>query len=172
MINESETIKLPSGYTIHLSRDVYDECFLNYDDMKLSIFYNMMDSGHYFPQIMQFIFAMIGICSGYTSFLEILYLNLIFGIGNMILWYLFKLFILPGINTICSLIGQTVFRFKINWVAIIAVSLFVINDWKVILYSAICAAGTSLIKVVLFTKLSSVKYNDKIACRVSRYITR
>lgn len=171
MINETEPIKLPSGYTIHLSQDVYDECFLNFDDMKLSIFYSMMDSGHYFPQIMQFIFAMIGICSGYTSFVEILCLNLIFGIGNMILWYLCKFYILPGINTICSLIGQTIFRFKLNWAAIIAVSLFVINDWKVIMYSVAGAAITSLIKVFMFTWLSNVKYNDKIACRVFRFKT-
>ena len=172
MENKTETIKLPSGRTIALSQDAYSECFLNFDEWKESIFYSIMDSGYYFPQIMQFIFAMIGICNGYTSFVEILCLNLIFGIGNMILWYLFKLFWLPGINTICSLIGHTVFKFKLNWVAIGIVALLVANDWKVILYSAAGAAITSLVKTFLFTRLSSVRYNDKIACIVLRFRTR
>lgn len=171
MNNENEPIRLPSGYTIYLSQHVYYEHFSNFDAMQTTIFYSMMESGHYFPQIMQFIFVMIGLCSGYASFADILILNLMFGIGNMILWYLLKLYKIPGINTICDIIGKTLLRVKANWLAIIIVALFIISDWEIIPYSMISAAITSFIKVLMFTWLSNEKYNDKVAYRVSRFKT-
>ena len=141
------------------------------DEAKETIFYSMMESGHYFPQIMQFVYVMIGICRGNTSFVDILISNLVWGTGYMILWYLLKMYMLPGINTVCSFIGGTIFKFRINWVAIIIAALFVINDWKALLYCIIAAALTSFVKVLMFTWFSNVKYNDKVAFRVSRFRT-
>lgn len=171
MNNETEPIRLPSGYIVHLSQDIYAAYYLNFDEAKETLFISMMESGHFFPQIMQFIYVMIGICSGHTSFIDILISNLWWGVGNMILWYILKMYKIPGINTVCTLIGQTVFRFKINWLSIVIVALLIINDWKIILYCMIAAAITSLIKVLMFTWLSNKNYNDKVAYRVSRFRT-
>lgn len=171
MNKETEIIKLPSGYIINLSQDIYANYFLDFDEAKETIFYAMMQSGHYFPQIMQFIFVTVGLCTGHASFTSVMLSSLLFGVGNMILWFLLKLHMLPGINVICTVIGGTFFKFKIHWIATIAIALFLVGDWKVILYYIAASLLTGLIKTLLFTKLSNIKYNDRIAVRVSHFKT-
>jgi len=171
MNKETEIIKMPSGHIINLSQDVYADCFLNFDEAKETIFYAMIQSGHYFPQIMQFIFVMVGLCTGHASFGSVVLFSLLFGTVSMILWFLLKLHMIPGINVLCTVIGGTFFRFKIHWIAIIAVALLFVGDWKVILFYIAASLLTGFIKTILFAKLSNTKYNDSIAVKVSRFRT-
>ena len=171
MYDNTEIIKMPSGYLIKLSTSVYADYFLSFNEAQEILFYNFMQSGHYFPQIMQFIFVIIGLCTGYTSFGSILLFSLSFGIVSMILWFLLKLHIIPGINVLCNFFGQILFKFKMHLIVVIILAFSVADDWKVILYYIAASLLTGLITIVLFSKLSTVKYNDRIAIMVSQFNT-
>lgn len=171
MDNEKVCIKLPSGCNVVLSEKVHDECYCNFDDKKDFIFGIMINSGQYFPQIAQFVYVLISICKGYTSFKDIFLCNLLAGTWWTAFWFLFKLYKTPGINSICCFIGGNIFRFFLHFIAIAAVSLFVVGDWKVILYCLVGGFVTSIVKSILFVKFSSVKYNDEVATYVSKFRT-
>ena len=83
-------VKLPSGYNVDLSENIFEESYSNFSESKFFSFNNFINSGLYFPQIIQFITVMFYICSGYTSFKEILLCNLIAGVGYTIIWYVLK----------------------------------------------------------------------------------
>lgn len=169
--NEKVRIKLLSGLNVDLSAKVHDECYCNFDEAKYFTFSNIMNSGQYFPQIVQFICVMICICSGRISFWEILLSNLLSGIIFTVIWYAFKLYIIPGINFISCLIGGNIFRLFLHFIVIAVVSIFVIGDWKVIIFCLIGGFITQLIKSILSAKFSSVAYNDEVAIYVSKFKT-
>lgn len=168
---EKVRIKLPSGCNVDLSQDVYDECYCNFNESKYFTFNNIINSGLYFPQIMQFVFVMICICKGNTSLKDIFFCNLFNGVWFTLAWFLLRLYFIPGINFISCFIGGNIFRFFVHFVAIAIVSLFVIEDWKVILYCLLGGIATSIVKTILFAKLSTVKYNDAVAIYVSKFRT-
>lgn len=163
-------IRLLSGCNVGLSVKVHDECYCNFDKNQYFRFSNIINSGLYFPQIMQFISVLICICNGYTSFVDVFLCNLIFGTGYTVSWYLLKLYkVIPGISLISCFIGGNIFRYFLHFVVIGIVALFVIGDWKVILY---CLAGgfvTIIVRTILFAKFSTVKYNDEAAIFVSEF---
>ena len=114
---------------------------------------------------------MICICKGNTSFRDVFLCNLFNGTWFTVAWYLLKLYRIPGINFISCFIGGNIFRYFLHFVVIAIVSLFVIGDWKVILY---CLAGgfvTNIVRTFLFATFSTVKYNDGVAIYVSKFRT-
>ena len=165
---QTVTFRLPSGCNVELSEKVHDEIFANYDESKYFSFNNIINSGLYFPQIMQFATVMYYICSGHTSFKEIFLCNLIMGIGYTLLWYICKLYKTPGINFISCLIGGNFFRFFLHFIPIIIVAIFVVKKWEIIIYCVIGGLITQLIKSFLFVRFSNVKYNDEVATYVSK----
>lgn len=172
-MRDEETVrtKLLSGTNVELSGKVYDECYLEFDEEKYFCFSNMINSGLYFPQIVQFIYVMIGICKGHTSFKDIFLCSLLSGCFYTILWFLVKLYKTPGINFISCFIGSYVFKYFIHFIVIAIVSLTAMNDWKIIVYCLITGCITSIIRSFLFVKLSTVKYNDEVAIYVSKFKT-
>ena len=170
-MNREEYIKLSSGLNIALSEKVYDECYLNFDEPKYYIFSNMISSGQYFPQIMQSIFIIISIFKGHTSFKDVFLCSLLSSVFFTLLWFLFKLYKTPGINSICCLLGGTVFKF-LPLVVIAIASLAVIGDWKIIIFYLISSFVTIIVWSILFAKLSNVKYNDEVAIYVSKFKTK
>lgn len=169
---ETVTVKLLSGTNVEISVDVHDECYRYFEETKYSSFSNIINSGLYFPQIMQFIYVITGICKGRTSFKDIFLASLLTGVFYTILWFWAKIYrLIPGINFICSLMGATIFKYLLHFVVIAVVALAVIGDWKIIVYCLICGIITSLIRSFLFVKLSTVKYNDEVAIYVSKFKT-
>lgn len=165
-----EYIKLSSGLNIALSDKVYAECYLNFDEPKHHIFSNMISSGQYYPQIMQSIFIMVGIFKGQTSFKDVFLCSLLSCVFFTLLWFLFKLYKTPGINSICCLFGGTVFKY-LPFLIIVIASLAIIGDWKIIIFYLISSFVTIIVWSILFAKLSNVKYNDEVAIYVSKFKT-
>lgn len=169
-VEENVRIKLLSGISVELSEKVYTECFLDFDEPKYRIFSNMISSGQYYPQIMQSIFVMIGIFKGLTSFKDIFLCSLLSCVFFTIIWFLFRLYKTPGINTICCLLGGTVLKY-LPFVIITIVSLAAMDDWKIIIFYLISSFVTIIVWSILFARLSNVKYNDKVAIYVSKFNT-
>lgn len=166
---EKVRVKLLSGLNVDLSVKVHDECFRYFDEAKYASFSNMMNSGQYFPQIIQFIMVISCILKGRPSFLDILLCNLIFGAGYTILWYLLKLYKLPGLAFISCLIGATIFRLYLHFIVIAVVSLFTVGNWKIILYCIISGFITQFVKSFLCSTFETVKYSDEVAMYVSKF---
>lgn len=163
MQNENVRVRLPSNCNVDLSKSVYEECYCNFTERQFSLFNNIINSGLYFPQIVQFAYVMIGICKGNTSFKEIFLCNVLSGTIFTLCWFLGRLYTIPGLSYLSCFIGSYIFRLFLHFIPISIVSLFVIKDWKVILYCLVCGLVTTLIKTILFSTLSTVKYNDKAA---------
>lgn len=170
-VEENVRIKLLSGLNVDLSEKVYTGCYLEFDEIKYYSFSNKINSGQYFPQIMQFIFVMIGIFNGHTSFKDIFLCNLLTGVFYTITWFLLKSYKIPGIDFISCLIGGTIFRYFLHFVVIAIVSLAVIDNWKIIIYCLIGGFFTSIVTSILFVRFSTVKYNDEVAIYVSKFKT-
>lgn len=75
--NENVRIRLLSGCNVDMSEKVHDECYCNFDETKYFSFSNIINSGLYFPQIMQFILVLVFMFAEKTSFLELFLCNLI-----------------------------------------------------------------------------------------------
>ena len=166
---EIVSVKLPSGLNVQLTEEIYDKCFCDFDEMKYFSFNNFINSGLYFPQILQFLTVLFYICSGYTSFKEIILCNLIMGIGYTLLWYIFKFYKIPGLSFISCLIGGNIFRFFLHYLVLIIVCIFYIKKWEAIIFCIFGGFITTLIKSFLVAKLSSVKYNNEVAIYVSKF---
>ena len=145
---------------------------MNFDEAKYLIFTSIINGGLYFPQIVQFIAVIIAICNGHTSFKDILFYNLYWGIGATLAWYAFKLHrFIPGINTLCFVLGTTVFKYFIHLIIIAIVSTAVLGDWKIFLYCLIGGLITRIISIIIFSLLKNKKYCDKVAIYVSKFKT-
>lgn len=170
MINERELIHLPSGRKIPVSSSVYDNYFSRFTEYQYFYFNTLMNSALYFPQIIQFIFVMICICSGIPSFGDVFICYLFWGVVPTFAWFFLKLHkFIPGICYVSCLIGGNIFRYQLHYIAIILVSLLVTEDWSVIFY---CLAGgiiTGIIRSLLVGLLSTVKYNDSAVIFASRF---
>lgn len=166
---EKARIRLQSGLNVDLSDSVHDECYRYFDDFKYAAFSHAIDSGQYFPQIVQFAMVMGSILKGHTSFRDIFLCNMIYGAGYTLLWYWLKLYKLPGLSFFSSLIGGSIFRLNLHFVAIAIVALLVVKDWRVILYCVACGFITQIVKSFLQANLSTVRYNDEVAVYVSKF---
>ena len=167
--NENLRIRLLSGWNVDMSEKVHDECYCNFDEKKYCSFSNIINSGLYFPQIMQFILVLVFMFAKKTSFLELFLCNLISGIIFTIMWFKIKLYKIPGINFISCFIGGNILRFFLHFIVIGIISLFILKDWKIILFCLIGGFVTTIVKSFLFANLSNVKYNDEVAIYVSKF---
>ena len=169
--DEMVRIKLQSGCNVNLSIQAHDEYYCEFDESKYFSFSNIINSGLYFPQIMQFVCVMICIITGHVSFVEIFICNLTAGIGFTVAWFMLKLYKLPGINFLSCLIGGNIFRFFLHFIVIAIVSFFLMRDWKIFLFCLLGGLVTVLVRSFLFSLFSSVKYNDEVVKYVSRFKT-
>ena len=143
-MNDTIGIKLPSGNNVTLSTKVYNEYLLGFNDIQFDLFNNCMNGAQYFPQIIQFIVVMYSVYMGYTSFTDVLLVSLITGGFGCILWHILKLYKIPLLPFVSCLIGQTVFRLFLHFIAIAIVALAVVEDWKIILFCAIAGLITQV----------------------------
>lgn len=163
-----ETVRLQSGCIVDMSVDVYDEQYLGFTASQYFSFNNHINAGLYFPQICQFIAIMVAICSGATSFSEILCWNLS-GILFMLAWFWLRLHKFPGLAFLSCLLGGNIFRLFLHFIPITCVAFFLAKDWRVLLFCIVGGVITSVVKTFLFVKLSRVSYNDEIVRYISRY---
>lgn len=167
--NKEEIVNLPSGLNISISTDTYDNHF-EFTPYQLSSFDDKINAGNYFPQIMQFIAVVSVILNGKTSFREILLCNIIFGIGNMLLWFWGRFYKTPLFSFVSCLIGRVFFKFSLHYVVIAVIAFFVVKDWKVLLFCVISGIITYILKLLLFSHfLNKTKYNDEVVRYVSGY---
>lgn len=171
MENEKVRVDLPSKIYLTLSDSIYSECYCNYDEAKWFSFNNKINAGSYFPQIMQFIFVLVSILNGRTSWHEIILCNLIVSCIFTTIWYLFKFYRLPGLSFISCFLGGNIFRYFIHFVPLGIVSFFVLKDWKVFLFCVLGGIITNIVWTILYGVFATTKYNDEVARYVSRFRT-
>ena len=167
MYNETVNVQLPSGCNIPLSEDVYKNFYSDFSKWEWLKFNHIINSGIYFPQIMQFILTLTLIIRNDTSFSSVLLYNLVGGIGFTIVWFLLKLYRIPGISFISCLIGGNVFRYYIHFVIIAIVSIFIMEEWIIILFCIVGGVLTQIVKTFLFALFSNSRYNDDVVHHVS-----
>ena len=168
-MEEQVKVEMPSSLHVRLTRLVYDECYCNFNESKWFCFNNFMNAGLYFPQIAQFITVLIAILNGKTSWSDIILCNLVAGVGYTILWYIFKFYKIPGLSFISCFLGGNIFRFFIHFIPLGIISLFVVKDWKVLLFCVVGGLITSIVKTILYGFLATTKYNDEVARYVSKF---
>ena len=171
MENEKVRVDLPSKIYLTLSYNVYSECYCNFDDAKWFSFNNFINAGSYFPQIMQFIFVLVSILNGRTSWHEIILCNLIVSCAFTAIWYLFNFYRLPGLSFISCFLGGNFFRYFIHFVPLGIVSFFVLKDWKVFLFCILGVIITNIVWTILYGVFATTKYNDEVARYVSKFRT-
>ena len=167
MRNDVEQIKLSNGATTILSRNVYCNVYLEFDEWKESFFGMMIHNGVVFPTIIQYIYVIFSLCTGHTSFRDIMLITISSGVFYMLMWYLIKMHRWP-INSICFVIEHIILKFRLQWIPIILISLAVVRDWKTILYCVIAAIISCALRMIMFMLLSNVRYNNKVAIYVSK----
>lgn len=167
--DEKEIVRLPSGCNVVMSIDSYDNHYCNFTESQFLSFNNFINAGLYFPQIMQFVAVIVAILNGRTSWKEILLCNLISGIVFMLTWFWGRLYKIPGLSFISCLLGGNIFRFFLHFIPIAVIAFFVVKDWKVLLFCAIGGIITTIVKTILFARLSNDKYNDEVVRYVSGF---
>ena len=167
--DEKVKIKLPSGYNVDMSVEAHDNHFRYFTESQYFSFSNFINAGLYYPQIMQYIAVIAAILNGRTSWSDILLCNLISGIVFTLTWFWGHLYKIPALSFVICLIGSYFFRFFLHYIVIAVIAFFVVKDWKVLLFCAICGIITSIIKTILSTLLSNVKYHDEVVRYVSGF---
>ena len=168
-INETEIVSLPSGFKAPMSVHMHDNYYCDFTESQLLSFNNYINAGSYFPRIAQFVLVLIAIMNEKTSGKEILICSIAGGIVFTLIWFWGKLYKIPALGFMSCLIGGNVFRYFLHFIAIVVISLFVLKDWKVILFCAIGGIISSIIRPLLFGRLLSVKYVDDVVRYVSRF---
>ncbi len=167
--DEKAIIKLPSGCNVVMSIDSHDNHYCNFTESQFFSFNNFINAGLYYPQIMQFIAVIVAILNGRTSWIEIILCNLISGIVFMLTWFWGHLYKIPALSFVSCLIGGNIFRFFLHFVVIAIIAFFVVKDWTVLLFCVIGGIITTIVKTILFSLLSNVKYNDEVVRYVSGF---
>ena len=162
-------VDMPSSLHVTLSQSVYDECYCNFNETKWRSFNNFLNAGLYFPQIVQFVTVLVSILNGRISWSEIILCNLVAGTGYTIIWYVFRFYKIPGLSFISCLLGGNIFRLFIHFIPLGIISLFVLDDWTILLYCVIGGVITTIVKTILYGFLATTHYNDKVARYVSKF---
>lgn len=162
-------VEMPSSLHVRLTQSVYDECYCNFDEIKWLSFNNFMNAGLYFPQILQFVAVLVAIFNGKTNGLDIVICNLVAGAGYTILWYILKFYKIPGLSFISCLLGGNIFRFYVHFIPLGIISIFILKDWKVLLFCVVGGVITTIVKTILYGILATTKYNDEVARYVSKF---
>ena len=171
MEDKKVRVDLPSKIYVTLSENVYDECYCNFEETKWFSFNNFINAGLYFSQIAQFIIVLISILNGHTSWSDIILANILFGAFFTFIWYVFKFYKIPGLSFICCFLGGNLFRFYVHFIPLAIISLFVIKDWKILLFCIVGGIIAQIVKTILYGLLATTKYNDEVAKYVSRFKT-
>lgn len=166
---ENVLFRLPSGCTVELSEKVHNDFYSNFTDSQYFAFNNIINSGLYFPQIMQFICVIIFMFTSRNSFLELFLCNLFSGIFFTIVWYKLKMYKIPGINFISCFIGGNFFRFFLHIVLILILSVFIIEDFKIFIFCLLGGIVTQIIKSILFVRYTNVEYSDNAVKYISKW---
>lgn len=111
MYNNIAMVQLTPKLSISISEDARKACYCNFTEAQVLRFTSIICNGLSFPQIIAFVFSVIAIFYGETSFIDLLLCNLIASVGFTLIWYLIKLYKLPGINFLCSFINSILFHF-------------------------------------------------------------
>lgn len=167
MDNEKVRIRLQSGLNVDLSAKVHDTVYCNFSDSKDYCFEHIMNAGYYFPQIVQFIMIINSIFMGHDSFKDILICGVFSSVFYTVIWYVFRMYMLPGIAFLSCLIGAYIFKLHLHFIVYAIVALFKAGNWKIILYCMVIGLITRFIRSILVVALSTVKYNDEAAVYVS-----
>ena len=120
-------------------------------------------AGEYFPQIMRFAATLILLLYGKFDFVSIFLTNVCVEVISTLIWFALPIYKIPAVSLIFSLIGQTVFRFFIHFIAIGVFSFTIFNDWKIILFSIISGIVASVLNSLIFGYRFSAKRNNDIA---------
>ena len=169
-MHDIEFVQVSPSRRIALSSRVYCDTFLNFTPYQEFYFGTAIKSGLFFPQILQFIFVMICVCRNFPTFGEVFLCNLYWCIFGTFAWYLLKLHkFLPGVCTISCFFGEIIFKFKLHYIAIILVSLLVAEDYLIIFYCLASGFIAGLVRFLLVSLLSTVRYNDDVAIYASRF---
>ena len=171
MEKEKVRVDLPSRIYVTLSDDVYEECYCNFNEIKWFSFNNFINAGLYFAQIMQFIFVLILLLKGNTSWSDIILANILFGSLYTFIWYVFKFYKIPGLSFICCFLGGNLFRVFIHFIPLGIISIFILKDWKILLFCIIGGIISQIVKTILYGVFATTKYNDEVARYVSKFKT-
>lgn len=171
MHTEKIKVDLPSKIHLTLSEQVYDECYCNFDEAKWFSFNHFINAGLHFPRIMQFVFVLVFMLNGKTSWSDIILCNLLVGCAFTVIWYLLKFYKLPGLSFISCFIGGNLFKYFIHFIPLGIVSFFVLKDWKVFLFCIIGGILSTIVSTILYSILATTKYNDEVAIYVSKFKT-
>lgn len=156
--------KTGSGLNCIMDADLYDEILSNDDEgMTYSMVETYLVAEQYFPQIIQFIIVLIFMFKGYTSFSNILIINLIVGVGLTLLWNNSHMYRIPGLSILSVLLGNYIFRFFLHIVAIGILAFVYFHNWKILLYNVIAGFITQLIKSWFSGYKYTLKHNNDIA---------
>ena len=164
------SVHLPSGFNVNLSEDVHDDLYLYFTDSQYLCFNEKINAGSYFPEIAQFISVLVFILRGGNNWLDIVVCSVANGAFFSILWFWLHFYKIPGLSTICCLIGNFLFGHFLHFIPIALISFFVLHDWKVFLFYVIGSIVASIIRSILFNFFSNTKYNNKVVRYISSFL--
>ena len=164
------SVHLPSGFNVNLSEDVHDDLYLDFTDSQYLCFNEKINAGSYFPEIAQFISVLVFILRGGNNWLDIVVCSVANGAFFSILWFWLHFYKIPGLSTICCLIGNFLFGHFLHYIPIALISFFVSQDWKVFLFYVIGSIVASIIRSILFYCFSNTKYNNKVVRYISSFL--
>lgn len=166
------TVHLPSGFNVNLTEDVHDDLYLNFTELQYLAFNEKINAGSYFPEIAQFISVLVFILRGGNNWLDIVVCSVANGAFFSILWFWLHFYKIPGLSTICCLIGNFLFGHFLHYIPIALISFFVSHDWKVFLFYVIGSVIASIVRSVLFNLFSNAKYNNKVVKYISIFLSQ
>ena len=163
-MDEYSVFRTRSGLNFAMREDLYNKLIENdKQGYTYGIAETYIVAEQYFPQIVQFIAFMITIFNGYTSFTDILGVNMIVGIAVTLLWNNSHIYRIPGLAILSLMIGGNIFRLFIHFIIIALVAFIYFKDWKIFVFSIIAGFITQLFKSWFSGYKYTIKHNNDIA---------
>ena len=163
-LKHPDIFRTTSGLNYSMDVELYDKVITNDDDgMTYSMIETYIEAEQYFPQIIQFIIVLIFMFKGYTSFKDLLLINMIVGVGVTLIWNNTHLYRVPGLALISVFLGNYVFRFFLHLVIIGVLSFTFFDDWKILIYTMITGIITQLFKSWFSGYKYTLEHNNDIA---------
>ena len=167
MEKELEIIELPSSQQVKLSQEAYEAYYANFGEDTLFVFDDCISAGVQFPRIVRMIFMCISLLAGGTNWHDILVSNVVPGVVATAIWYIFRLYKIPGLCLITSIISGDIMRIYLHYLPLCIVCLFLLHNWRIFLFcilSSLIARGAC---AIVRSLLATAKYNDAVAKHVS-----
>lgn len=168
MENEIEIIELPSSHRVKLSQIVVAEYFSDFSETTLLLFDDCISSGVYFPRIVRWFSLLTTLFMGHSEWYYLLLGNVLPGIFATIIWYLFRLYRIPILCMVSSILGNEIMKFYMHYFPLAIFCVFILHSWKLFLvciFSSLIARGVCAAVRAL---MATVKYNDAVALYVSK----